>query len=600
MSQLLYDQMLKQIDFIVEQIEKYRVCHIKQRYPNQLENVDEKLVNKILTQNYDNIEDMKSVYCLIDTAMNEVSRSFYPKVNRYHGIYIMDDSISAIIKDGNVISAGANGIAYHGNFLNKGIQIVIKISKHPLDYDFEREYYIGLMMNRLRKYIPTFVYTLGGFICGKPYISNNTSTIRSCYGEFNNSSDATLYIVYENITGKSWYNYIKNVSFRTWLFIFVQVLLSLELAQKELLFTHFDLHGSNIIIRENNNKSYSVPIGNKVYVIPNPKAIPVIIDYGFSSIYIKDRFIGDYDNPRHGMVNFIGPGFDMYKLLSASAVSMPFLRKDIEDLANNFYGKNNPYKGNSYLYANQYKKAFYSKAVSYTPGKFLDWILAQRKYRELLGGDILVQKREVYKPLNFKTVVQTYDSIFNHKAKGIERAARDVVKCIDPSSYILTKYGIMLLKGYNKSLKSAEVQNRIRELESKDINWLIEGEILSLEYVFQVKIPTIKEITFAGFCLNYTVPISSKNYKSCVKNKEVLYKFYSEMKKYVQMYYTILELKLKDFDPWVQKFEKSEQYNIYMTFYIFYQSIVRWMQGLSASRKFYTSKQWENFKAMEE
>ena len=110
-----------------------------------------------------------------------------------------------------------------------------------------------------------------------------------------------------------------------------------------------------------------------------------------------------------------------------------------------FYGKDDPYKfligGDKSLdnankeYA---KKGSYSRVTTYTPLEFLNWILVQPEYQDIVPMYMTKKDRDIYVPLSFSTTIQTYDDMFKQSKKGREEAIKMVDKCVTSnSSYIM-------------------------------------------------------------------------------------------------------------------------------------------------------------------
>ena len=75
-----------------------------------------------------------------------------------------------------------------------------------------------------------------------------------------------------------------------YLSIFFQIICSLEVAQEKLLFTHYDLHLENIMIKKK-SEILSFPIHNTKYIFEKKKYSISIIDFEHSSIRYKDKII---------------------------------------------------------------------------------------------------------------------------------------------------------------------------------------------------------------------------------------------------------------------------------------------------------------------
>ena len=59
----------------------------------------------------------------------------------------------------------SEGIVYISDILSENIQVIIKVPQEDTGFDdLIREYFIGIAaLNRLRYFIPNFMYTLGSF-----------------------------------------------------------------------------------------------------------------------------------------------------------------------------------------------------------------------------------------------------------------------------------------------------------------------------------------------------------------------------------------------------------------------------------------------------
>jgi len=250
---------------------------------------------------------------------------------------------------------------YTSNFISRKIPIIIKIPKKAIYHDGTiRAYYIGTEINKLKNIVPNFIYTLGIFI---------TETNQ-------------VMVAYEYIKGESLEKVIKKLSFQEFLNIFIQILLALEIAQRNCSFCHYDLHLNNVIMKPISQPySYTVVIDNKRYDIVAEKYIPIIIDFGLASAKIKNKIIGSYDYFKYGIMNYLIPGSDMYKFLFHSyARSNGDLQRQISSLFL-FYGVHDPYKiliipqDEIAVISKQYLKAVSTSEIAiWHPLKFLKWI----------------------------------------------------------------------------------------------------------------------------------------------------------------------------------------------------------------------------------
>ncbi|NDE13751.1 protein kinase family protein [bacterium] len=174
--------------------------------------------------------------------------------------------------------------------------------------DLVHEAMIGLhALNALRQWCPNFVYT---------------------YGLFFEEKDSTVGLLQEKIPGPTLSRYLKDTcrekfsqkSISGFFDVFFQVLFGLEAAQERCLFTHYDLHGENIIIRETEKPTRLVyHVHETAYVFPETRWVPVLIDFGHSCALGRDRAFlgkgGDHSFAVHGMFPFFLPGADVFKMI---------------------------------------------------------------------------------------------------------------------------------------------------------------------------------------------------------------------------------------------------------------------------------------------
>ena len=134
------------------------------------------------------------------------------------------------------------------------------------------EAFVGIFcINEILKEIPNFYYTFD-FMYNKKYIVNE-------------------YIP----KSMTFFEYIKSdkFNFRDYLFIILQLCLSLHVSQVKFNFVHYDLTPWNILLQfldEEEDIDYKVDI-NKVITVKT-KIIPIIIDYGKSYVSYKNQHYG--------------------------------------------------------------------------------------------------------------------------------------------------------------------------------------------------------------------------------------------------------------------------------------------------------------------
>lgn len=564
----------KQMDYIYNELKNFSFCRIlKDLYTNQIEKVSTPIVKDILNNKYSNGADMNAVLCLFNNLF--VSNSKF----KQNGLFHLSVNISKWVRKLTLIKEeSASGFVYFSDILSD-IQVIIKVPKYTEDYDdMIREYFIGATeINKLRYIIPTFVYTIGAFICP---ISE-----KLCHSSKEYESPQLPFVIFEKIPGDNIQKILVNnkLSFEQYLGIFIQVLLSLEVAQREIGFCHFDFHCGNLMCRKlNKNCKYSVPIDNYLYKVNAQTFLPVIIDFGLSTVKYKNTVIGSYTFPQHGMKHYMLQGVDMFKLLVYSCkYSSGDLKKQIINLLS-FYGQDDPYHilvdgkiGIDEAIDEYVKEGSYSRITTQTPLMFLDWIISNPEYKHITDKYIHKVDRNLVLPLKFSTTVETYNNIFQNPNQGQKNAIKLVNECVfsTDSSYVLSKYSVLLLNGYNSKLYSEQLTKYIIKINKHILNKkniMIKNDKKMLLAYKNIKTPNIIKIKdYYSRILN--IKINSKKLKH--NKQEVLeliniyftnIKFFFDILPYLQILYTIKELKCeKIYKNFISSFTKSEHYQLY-------------------------------------
>ena len=138
------------------------------------------------------------------------------------------------------------------------------------------ETFVGLYcINNIIKFIPNFTYIFGLY------------TDNDCVN-----------VITEKISGMTLDKYIDSPDFtiKNYLFILLQLMLALQVAQNNYCLTHYDLYPWNIVIQQLNTPTtfdYKISYNKVIRVTTN--IIPVIIDYGKSHVI--------YSNKHYGLIN---------------------------------------------------------------------------------------------------------------------------------------------------------------------------------------------------------------------------------------------------------------------------------------------------------
>lgn len=578
-----------QVEYINKNLTNISSCTVLDKLPKDIDQISTPIVKDVLTNNFKNGADMNAVVCMFDNLFLSTAKS------KQHGLFHLSVHVTKWVKKLEKIDIDSSaGFIYFSDILSD-IKVIIKLPQDSESdyYDMIREYFIGVTeINKLRYTLPNFVYTFGAFIC--PLDKGVL-----CKGE--DDSKTIPFVVFENIPGENMQKMLEDekLDFHQYLGMFIQVLLALEVAQRTVGFCHFDLHTGNLMCRTIRDEcKYSVPLDNMVYEVTAKEYLPVIIDFGLSTVKHNGNVVGSYTFPEHGMMHYMLPGVDMFKFLYYSCIfAQGNAQRQILNLMS-FYGKDDPYKfligGDKSLdnankeYA---KKGSYSRVTTYTPLEFLNWILVQPEYQDIVPMYMTKKDRDIYVPLSFSTTIQTYDDMFKQSKKGREEAIKMVDKCVTSnSSYIMSKYSLYVLRGYNKQLKSKELKNKIKKMNdiiSKSRSNMINTDYKMLWEYKKLELPNIIKIQDDSKRI-LNIKINSKKLKT--QKKQVLklieryfqnISFFTEILPYLQFMYTIKEIKSeKVYTKFLSSFLSSSHYKVYDQHHTSINRTFRWCHSL--------------------
>lgn len=563
----------KQVQYINNKLKNFSACTISDKiHAEKIDQISTPIVKDILDNKFTNGSDMDAVVCLFDNLFLATAKS------RKDGLFHISVHVTKWVKKLTQIDISSSaGFVYYSDILSN-IEVIIKIPKYAEDYDdMIREYFIGAAeINKLRYILPTFVYTFGAFICP-------ISEGKLCQP----SPDVPKipFVIFEKIPGDNMQKMLSNdkITFEEYLGMFIQVLISFEVAQRDISFCHFDFHTANLMCRTiKKDCKYSVPMDNYLYEITAKKYLPVIIDFGLSTVKNSNTIVGSYTFPQHGMKHYMLQGADMFKFLVYSCIySKGDLQRQIANLLL-FYGKDDPYKiligGEDAIEdaTDEYvKKGSYSRVTTQTPLLFLNWILSNPEYHDITKKYIVKKERNVFMPLSFSTTIQTYDNMFQHPYQGRQNAINIVNSCVNENlSYIMSKYSFIVLKGYNKQLLSKKLRIDARKIKESIRNKKKEMVAIDrkmLSAYTNLDIPDILRIKDDSSRL-LNIKINSKKLKT---DKQSVLKlidryftnitFFYNMLPFLQFLYTIREIKCeKIYAKFLGSFLSSQHYKIYL------------------------------------
>ena len=235
-------------------------------------------------------------------------------------------------------SESAKGFAFKGDLRMADAVFVIKTPRTPRE-DLIHELVVGLEINKLRSYVPNFAYVFGGFKCtppilkdiiaglpGLPLGSGKSESIPVSWCD-NSNRNVVQYIIYENIVpAVSMNEYVSKCTFTEFLDKYLQIIFALLVLQKVKGGSHNDLHGENVLIKQNSGGKISIPYTTELGTVEylETDGIATIIDYGFTHLKLDDGTpVGPVGYENLGMFydKFI-PIHDAYKLLMAALFSM--------------------------------------------------------------------------------------------------------------------------------------------------------------------------------------------------------------------------------------------------------------------------------------
>lgn len=288
------------------------------------------------------------------------------------------------------------------------------------------EAFVGLTStNNLLKQIPNFAYVFGTYV---------------------NPWDQSVNIISEHIDGLTLFDYIKSSSFRLdeYYLILVQLLLALQMAQREFGFVHCDLTPWNIILQRL-PEPIEIPykISSNEVVSVNSNLIPIMIDCGKSKVI--------HGGIHHGFVNPFQTStvWDAMTLLLTSVKEVLKIR-DIPEMIRlmNFVTKTD-YHQSEFQTVDEVKR-FLVHATKYTsmssgfklqletktPMDLIKWI----------GDKVALKRSRIYDPIMaYGNERQVFDYILSTKFEDRSNSYMSTFRNIKKSDKIDVGCDILLL-----------------------------------------------------------------------------------------------------------------------------------------------------------
>ena len=584
-------------------LQETQLCEID-RSVDDMVSVSTPLVRRIMNEEYSNGVEMKAVQCLLETLFRLSTGQ------KRNGIYSIGPQIkkwfATVKRTGN---KGMQGYIILGEFLDKDIPVIIKLplNSGSFENDLIREYFVGIMgVNNLRYILPTFVYTLGAFRCSAPPEVNDESSSEDSSmlrEEITLCEDAgegdSVYVIYENIPGKTLIDMLSDeeINFTQFVRILAQVALSLEVAQRHIRFTHYDLHPGNIMIREDEEKgfAYNVCLDESTYQITDTQ-MPVIIDLGNATIYKKEKYWGEYGYDNNGMMTFMIPGVDIYKLLIfcvryAKGTMKAKVREIFDTLPPPEIYKVQTARGINAAVDTFGRRVTYSHLAQITPGMFLESLI--EKYPEELEEVFTKRERKELIPLDFNNSTILYDKLIQKPSLDAESSESLIDKCNRMlPSYVMSLYNIMIMRGYYEMYGQEKIKAQIDLMEmmlEKYKPKLQERDYILFEKFHDIKIPNVEELEHSMKSL-MDIKLNQKNrydYDEVEFVREMFFEnseFFRRMQPYFQFIYTLKEVGLEEeYTNVLTDFYGSPQYILYNRLLVRFRQAERWSQTLEGA-----------------
>jgi hypothetical protein len=399
-----------------------------------------------LTLQINKEQEIIKEYCTFPNFSKIVEKITLPKINRCHGLlkgiqnlinyFIFNEKLDKmLIKNGNIFKNKNIDIQKYSFSTDQSVNFILKSStdKKKIKENIH-ETFVGLScINDILKIIPNFSYIFG--------------------------MDNKFTVITEYIHGKLFLEYIKSENFnvKEYVFILLQICLALHVAQNHCGFIHYDLTTWNIIIQRFENEVDIDYIINDKIITVRTNVIPVLIDYGKSSVIYKFT--------QHSFVN-------MYKFSTCQDIISIIVTSLYQILTEQNITKTDFF--DILKIANFLSKTGYRKNIFCNSRDLKSFLRNAKKYSNILNDN----KYELEKltPMDlFNYLINKFDKYkFNFEIKSSFLSFMDKSNPIQVFYYSLSENNKDILNSYISTLKS------MRNSSLHDINLLIND--LTLAY----------------------------------------------------------------------------------------------------------------------
>lgn len=525
---------------------------------------------------FDSFPNMKAVECFIQNSsmLEALSKSLVRDV-----LTPLPPAQKTMEKNRNV-SSGSYGDTFTvwvGETKKSGLSFICKTIRDATRLDkrtFILEYFIGAcIVNQFRKFCPTFCYTLGEFECG-----DSTDKKKLC----GSAPYKKPYIILEHVKGETLGDFVKKSDDeKTFASCLLQLLLALEIAQREARFCHYDLSINNVMVTDT-LKNFSIALDDKVYVFNSKRA--VIIDYGFSCATYKGKLISsrhvNYLPSKFQKHPFLIQGFDiLYFLTNTCYIPMGNkVMKYVESIFKVLFPEvKDPYKIFDQKNMEERKKLFErefvgnyatSELAQLTPGILLERLLRDDRTTRLISGLVKVEDRTT---LDI-TPVSSIESVLD-TAYVVEQQPKKFDCLSDFGSYILVTETLSKLPANSLDIPGLTAFRDINEQTFKREDAELLGNFFKM-FINQDTVVTAREI------MSITLGSGFSRDKLAKFLQDSLFIQFIEY--YLKIYYLIRQLKLtgEPYDGFVRDFMPSHSFRFFKEYGALLFAARRWVYTL--------------------
>jgi hypothetical protein len=278
-------------------------------FGESIENVDFHEIASLFDEDYPDSNVMYKIKCMYQSMLKGGDVSGLNKILEY---------VEDLHRVGEQSALGIAAVGSLGNSVVGKVEqaFVIKtlLDNNDVSKDFQHEYFIvAYYLNKLRDHIPNFAMSFGMFECSGMVVGTKGDVKEFCARKEGDDK----YIIMENVRGGiSLRDVSKRYDFDMTYNFLMQVFYSLEIAQRLVGFTHYDLHGDNVLIRslpDKYGKKAFIDYGDVKMLVPN---VATMIDFGMSRVSEGDKNYGTYGLEKNNVFadrsNIL---YDIFKLM---------------------------------------------------------------------------------------------------------------------------------------------------------------------------------------------------------------------------------------------------------------------------------------------